>query len=93
MTSPAVQLSSERSSGWRPDLGTFGARLAAVRQSMGWGNIVEAAQACGFPPETWRNWETGRTPRDIVAVCRQVAEATGVDVAWLIGVEQPGTPS
>ena len=55
-----------RAHGWRPDLSAFGARLALVRQRMGW-NVKEAADHCRLPPQSWRSWEAGRTPRDLVA--------------------------
>lgn len=78
--------------GWRPDDSEFGARLALIRQRMGWGNVKEAALACGLPVESWRNWERdGRIPRDFVAVCKAISDRTGVDLSWLVGVPQgPG---
>lgn len=74
---------------WRPELTSFGARLAATRQAMGWTNIAQAATACGLPVETWRTWERGGTPRDLVAVAQQIAARTGVDALWLMGAEEP----
>ena len=48
--------------GWVADDSEFGARLALIRQRMAWGNVKEAALACGLPVESWRNWERdGRT--------------------------------
>src|SRR4051812_17601519 len=79
-TSPGVD------QGWRPDDSTFGARLALVRQRMGWGNVAEAALACGVAIETWRTWERGRTPRNFVEVCVKISAVTGADVAWLAGL-------
>ncbi len=73
--------------GWRPDALTFGARLALIRQHQGWGNVREAALACGLPPESWRSWERdGRQPRNYVAVCAQISDRTGVDLSWLAGI-------
>ena len=40
MTSPAAER------GWIPGTTEFGARLALIRQAMGWGNVQEAAVAC-----------------------------------------------
>lgn len=75
------------SRGWRPDDSSFGARLALVRQRMGWGNVKEAALACGLPVESWRNWERdGREPRSYIAVCQKISERTGADMAWLAGM-------
>ncbi|WFF07218.1 helix-turn-helix transcriptional regulator [Micromonospora sp. WMMD1076] len=71
--------------GWVPDDGTFGARLALVRQRMGWGNVKEAAIACGLPVESWRSWERdGRTPQRIVETAALIAERTGCDYGWLL---------
>lgn len=75
--------------GWIPDAKTFGARLALVRQHMGWGNVTEAAMACGIAVATWRNWERdGRLPRDLIGNCQMIAARTGCDLAWLAGLPQ-----
>ena len=59
---------------WTADDRTFGARLALVRQHMGWGNVKEAALACGLPPETWRTWERDNVkPRNYEEVCVKIA--------------------
>ena len=80
--------------GWVASDDTFGARLALVRQRMGWGNVKEAAIACGLPVESWRNWERdGRLPRDLFSVCRAVSERTGADLGWLMGLMSTGGPS
>jgi transcriptional regulator with XRE-family HTH domain len=71
--------------GWIPTDDTFGARLALVRQRMGWGNVKEAAMACGVPAGSWRNWERdGRLPRDLAKIAALIAERTGADCDWLI---------
>ena len=68
----------------------FGARLALIRQHMGWGNVKEAALACGVPVASWRNWERdGRLPRDLMTVTAKIAERTGCDQAWLAGFPRP----
>lgn len=73
-----------RPEGWVPDLLTFGARLALVRQRMGWTNVKEAAISCSIAPETWRRWETGKfEPRGLIAACMKIAGVTGVDYRWL----------
>lgn len=61
---------------------TFGLRLSAVRQVMGW-NITQAAQACGLSAQSWWNWERGGSCRDVLAVVTAIAKATGVDRNWL----------
>lgn len=69
---------------WVPDTSTFGARLALVRQRMGW-NLKEAALACGLPQASWREWELkGRDPRGIQTIVEKIAERTGVDDYWLL---------
>ncbi len=76
--------------GWIPDDASFGARIALVRQRMGWSNIKEAALACGVPPQSWRGWERdNRAPRDFPDVCRRIAAASGCDIWWLAGFELP----
>lgn len=79
-------ISAERQiTGWTADDSSFGARLALVRQRMGWGNLKEAAVACGLPVESWRSWERdNRTPRNIVEIARIIAERTGCDYGWLL---------
>lgn len=74
-----------RPQGWTPDLTTFGARLALLRQAMGWGNVAEAANQCAIPVASWRNWETrGHEPRGIVNIALKIAGVTGVDHRWLL---------
>lgn len=69
---------------WIPGDDTFGARLALVRQRMGWGNVAEAAEACDIPVPSWRNWERdGRTPRNIIEISGKIAARTGCDQLWL----------
>lgn len=76
---------------WVPDAATFGARLALVRQKMGW-NLKEAALACGLPSGSWREWELhGREPRGLNAIATKIADRTGCDDYWLMtGRPSPG---
>lgn len=75
----------EAGAGWAADDSTFGARLALVRQRMGWGNVSEAALACGFAAGSWRNWERdGRIPRDQVAIARRISDRTECSYRWLL---------
>lgn len=75
----------EHQTGWIADASTFGARLALIRQRMGWGNIDRAARACGIAPETWRSWERdGREPHRLTTVAKQISGATGCDYLWLV---------
>ncbi len=70
---------------WVPDDGAFGTRLAMIRQRMSWGNVKEAALACGLPPESWRTWERDNVePRRYELICRQIAGRVGCDLDWLM---------
>jgi transcriptional regulator with XRE-family HTH domain len=82
---------AEQQAGWVPDAAdAFGARLALLRQRMGWGNVKEAAAACGLPVESWRNWERdNREPRNYLEICRTISNATGVDFMWLLTGQAP----
>jgi hypothetical protein len=54
---------------------------------MGWGNVKEAALACGLPVQSWRGWERdNRMPRDLMATTMKVANRTGCDPDWLSGM-------
>lgn len=77
-------LHDARPTTWAPDDSTFGARLALVRQHMRWGNVAEAARQCGLPIESWRNWEEGKRPRDLVEVAKAISDRTGCDARWLV---------
>lgn len=73
--------------GWVADDSQFGARLALVRQRMAWGNVKEAALACGLPVESWRGWERdNRLPRDLITTTMKIAARTGCDPDWLSGM-------
>lgn len=68
---------------WIPDDSSFAARLALIRWQKRW-NQKEAALACGFPYSTWRAWEDGAHPHDVVGASTQIAERTGADEYWLL---------
>lgn len=74
---------SDHVEAWIPSTDTFAMRLAMVRTHEGW-DRKEAALACGFPSQTWRNWEAGKHPRDMVGVCRAISDRTGCDLHWLL---------
>lgn len=77
---------------WIPDGGQFSSRLALLRHAMGW-NAKEAALACTIAPQSWREWEDGRMPRDYAGSCRKIAERTGCDEVWLMtGFQKPDVP-
>jgi len=71
--------------GWTANDSTFGARLALIRQHMGWGNVAKAAKECGLPTDSWRNWEVdGRLPQRLVTIALTIATRTGCDLDWLV---------
>lgn len=79
MTTPELATDS-----WVPDDLTFGARLALIRQRMGW-NVKEAALACGLPAQSWRGWEIGgREPHRRTTIAMTIAAKTGCDFLWLV---------
>jgi hypothetical protein len=89
MTSYGVRMTTEvgapQSEPWTPTTDTFGARLALVRQRMSWGNVKEAADACGLPAENWRRWERdGIEPRRLTTIAMAIATRTGCDYLWLV---------
>ena len=87
MTSLPMNVTTLGDQGWTPDTSGFGARLALVRQYMGWGNVQEAAEECGVPVGTWRSWERdNRQPREYMAACQKIATRSGCDLSWLVGV-------
>lgn len=70
---------------WTADASTFGARLALIRQHMAWGNVKTAAEQCGLPVESWRNWERdGIEPRRLTTIAMTIATRTGCDYLWLV---------
>lgn len=68
---------------WIPSTDDFGSRLALVRHRLGW-NVKEAARECGLPPATWRLWEEGGSPRNIITIALAIADRTGCDYLWLV---------
>jgi DNA-binding XRE family transcriptional regulator len=63
---------------------TFGCRLAVIRADAGGLNVKQSAKRAGISDQTWRTWEAGSVrPRDYLGVCRRIAEAFDVDMAWL----------
>lgn len=70
---------------WIPSDDTFGARLALIRQRMGWGNVKKAAEECGLPVQSWRTWERdGVSPNRLVTIALAIATRTGCDYLWLV---------
>lgn len=77
---------------WVPSTSSFGARLALLRQNIGWQTIKEAALACGINRQSWKNWEAGRGVAEMDHVCEKISSRTGVDHYWLVtGKKAPST--
>lgn len=68
---------------WIPSIDDFGSRLALVRHRMGW-NVKEAARECGLAAATWRLWEEGGSPRNIITTAMAISNRTGCDYLWLV---------
>jgi len=80
--------------GWTADDSSFGARLALIRQRMGWGNVARAAKECGLPTDSWRNWEVdGTEPRRLTTIAMTIASASGCDYLWLVHGPDRGAPA
>ena len=77
---------------WIPTTDTFGARLALVRNAMGW-NMKEAADECGINQTSWGNWEQGVEPRGLAKAITKIVMRTGVDRDWLLWGAPPDSES
>ena len=62
---------------------TFAARLVLARHLNGL-NLKQAAELTGINDGTWATWEAGRRPRDILDICRRIANALEIDHDWLL---------
>ena len=78
-----------RQAPWVPVVETFGDRLVLLRRRLGWSQ-TKAAASCGLDDGSWSNWENGSHPRDMAKVVRQIHDATGVDMPWLMWGVMPG---
>lgn len=71
-----------RTVGRRPS-DTFAVRLLLVRHLQGL-SIKQAAEETGLNDATWATWEGGRKPRDVLDICRRIAEQWDIDLDWLV---------
>ena len=79
---------------WTANDSSFGARLALIRQRLGWGNVREAALVCGIPAQSWRAWERdGVMPQGsrYFGICAKIALASGCDYGWLVDLRPSGS--
>lgn len=63
---------------------TFANRLLLTRALAGHLSINAATELTGLNREAWRDWERGRRPRDILDVCRRIADTLDIDHDWLL---------
>lgn len=77
MTSPDEQESP------RIPRDSFAVRLAIIRTELG-KNMSDMAELVGYPTATYRTWEKGAMPHDLVAVAKRIEERTGYDALWVI---------
>lgn len=62
---------------------TFALRLRLLRHDLRM-TTEAVARGCGLAQPTWSTWERGVLPRNQAAVAKQIADATGYDVMWLL---------
>lgn len=81
---------------WIPDDSTFGARLALVRQHMGW-TKAQAARAIGASESSWGNWERPASadrkptrPQGYEDITAKIAAASNCNLGWLRGTGPGG---
>lgn len=79
ITEPHIEAPAEP---WIPE-DTYGDRLARIRRQMRW-NVKQAAEACGVNHQSWRNWEAGGHPRDLLETMAEIARVSGCDPQWLL---------
>lgn len=87
-------MSMSTASSWVPG-DSFSLRLLILRHELGL-TQREAAKRCGLDDGSWSNWENGSHPRDMAKVVRQIHDATGVDMPWLMWGVMPaggGSPT
>lgn len=70
---------------------TFGDRLRKARRAAGLSQ-AELAKLLGVGTSRLSGWEADASrPRDIIAVARQVEDATGIPADWLVGLSTAWT--
>jgi len=67
----------------RLPLDTFALRLLLLRHDLRM-TTEAVARASGLARPTWSTWERGVSPRNQAEVAKQIADATGYDVMWLL---------
>jgi transcriptional regulator with XRE-family HTH domain len=81
---PAVQAEATHRRTGRIPADTFSIRLMLARALAGHLSIREASELTGLNRGAWQDWEHGRRPRDLIDVCRRVADKLDVDFNWLL---------
>ena len=68
---------------------TFGDRVRLARRHAGMSG-VELSKALGMARTAVGYWEsTGREPRSLIAVAKEIARITGVSWVWLVSGDAP----
>ncbi|GAA1401786.1 hypothetical protein GCM10009613_60670 [Pseudonocardia kongjuensis] len=72
---------------------TFADRMRKVRVDLLEMQQTELARHLGVTRAAYAAWESGRTtPRNILAIARQVEALSEVPAAWILGVDSPADP-
>lgn len=79
---------------WRPEV-EFDTRLRLIRNNLGERERghrytqAEFAELLGVKPGTYKTWEAGGDPEDIVGIAKLIEQRCNVPAAWTLGVEEP----
>ena len=73
--------------GWLPRVDTLRGPPRLGAPAHGLGHVKEAAESCGVPVQSWRTWEDGGIPRDILRLAKRVSAVTGVNYYWQLDGE------
>lgn len=71
---------------------SFALRLVMLRHDLDW-TQQEAADTVGVKRASWASWEKGRMPHAQAQITKQIADATGYDLRWLLYGEVSDSPT
>lgn len=67
---------------------TFGDRIRKIRRAAGMSQ-ADMGHLAGVSAQSVATWETrGSSPRNVVAIAKRLELATGIDAAWILGLQQ-----
>jgi transcriptional regulator with XRE-family HTH domain len=73
---------------------TFSDRLRKVRRDIAQESQEDFAAHLGVTKVAYAAWESGRNvPRGQITIAKRVEVLTGVPASWLLGLDEPDTPS